>query len=143
MTRKADLQGNERPGTNGTLAGEGLRMGVLSVASLVLGYLLTIMLHEFLRIPAEAAFTVAVVVCSILNFFGFRYYILRGSDGHILVEAAKFFPTMLLFRSFEVGLFAMLHRVFENYHLAYVATTGISASLKLLVSRIWIFKRQR
>lgn len=128
-------------GRLGALAGEGFRMGVLSVASLVLGYLLTILFHDVGGMAVEAAYSCAIISCSILNFFGCRHYVFRGAKGRLLVEAAKFFPSILVFRAVEVALFAALNRLLQNYHVAYIGTAVISMVFKLLVSRLFIFKR--
>ncbi|WP_142123428.1 GtrA family protein [Pseudoxanthomonas sp. 3HH-4] len=127
----------------GALAGEGFRMGVLSVVSLVLGYVLTILFHNIAGMAVEAAYSCAVVTCSVLNFFGCRHYVFRGGKGPLLVEAAKFFPSILMFRAVEVALFAAINRLLQNYHLAYIATAVVSMVFKLLISRLFIFKRTR
>ena len=116
-------------------------MGLLSGASLVLGYVLTFLLHDVLGVPVEVAYTCAVLVCSVLNFFGCRHYVFRGRKGALLAEAAKFFPSILLFRAAEVVLFSFLTRLLDNYHLAYAATAAISMVFKLLLSRAFIFRR--
>ncbi|GGK13381.1 hypothetical protein GCM10011394_23270 [Luteimonas terricola] len=123
------------------LAGEGFRMGILSIVSFVLGYLLTFILHEGMRIAVEGAYTLAILICSVLNFFGCRHYVFQGTKGTILLEAAKFFPSILVFRAVEVVLFSQLNRISDNYHLAYVATALISMVCKFVASRFIIFKR--
>ncbi|MBP6798367.1 MAG: hypothetical protein KA124_09735, partial [Luteimonas sp.] len=72
------------------LIGEGLRMGVLSAASLVAGYLLTTGLVELGRLDPEIAYAIAVVSCSVLNFFGCRHYVFKGAQGPLWKEAALF-----------------------------------------------------
>lgn len=123
------------------VAGEGFRMGVLSAASFALGYLLTIILHEGLKVPADGAYSIAILTCSVLNFFGCRHYVFRGTKGGLLFEAAKFFPSILVFRAVEIAIFSQLSRLLDNYHLAYVATALISTTLKFAISRLVIFKR--
>lgn len=123
------------------VAGEGFRMGILSIASFVLGYLLTFILHEGMRVSAEGAYALAILTCSVLNFFGCRHYVFRGTKGTILFEAAKFFPAILVFRAVEVVLFSQLNRILENYHLAYVATALISTMCKFVISRLIVFNR--
>lgn len=141
MTRQADPRAGRRSGALGRLAGEGFRMGVISAGSLVLGYALTVALHEGLGMPAEWAYALAVLTCSVLNFFGARHYVFRGRKGPLFLEATKFFPSILLFRAMEIVLFSTLNRLLDNYHFAYLSTTAISAMAKFLVSRMFIFKR--
>lgn len=118
-------------------------MGVLSVASLALGYVLTLLLHDIAGMAVEAAYTTAILICSVLNFFGCRHYVFRGGKGPLFLEAAKFFPSILVFRAVEVALFSSLNRLLDNYHVAYLATAAASMALKLLVSRMFIFRRHR
>ena len=124
-----------------SLAGQGFRMAMLSTASLFIGYSLTLLFKSGFGIPAEAAFGYAVLICSIMNFFGCRHYVFRGQKGALWQEAAKFFPSVLLFRSLEVALFAVLNASWHNFHLAYFATAITSMLIKLVISRIFIFKR--
>lgn len=115
-------------------------MAALSLASLGLGYLLTLAFLA-LGLHAEVAFTCSVLTCSILNFFGCRHYVFRGRKGPLWQEAAKFFPTVLVFRAVEVALFSALNAWWGNHHLAYFATVGTSMVVKLLISRYFIFTR--
>ena len=124
------------------LAGEGLRMALLSLASLALGYALTLLLSYVAGLPAEQAFGIAVVLCSVVNFFGCRHYVFRGAKGPLWQEALRFFPSVFLFRAMEVALFAFLNRKTGNPHLAYFGTAGLSLLAKLVVSRLFIFRRQ-
>ena len=124
------------------LAGESLRMGMLSVASLFLGYLLTTVLTELSGLDPKAAYSIALVVCSVLNFFGCRHLVFRGIHAPLWQEAAKFFPSVLLFRAIEVMLFSALFSLTANYHIAYFATAAIAMAAKLLVSKFFIFRRQ-
>jgi putative flippase GtrA len=122
-------------------AGQGLRLALLSLLSLGLGYLLTSVFHAWVGIATETAFGYAVLVCSVVNFFGCRHFVFRGPKGPLWHEAAKFFPSVLVFRALEIGLFAGLNSVLGNYHVAYFATTGSSMLAKLFLSRTFIFKR--
>lgn len=125
------------------LAGESLRMGLLSVASLCVGYLLTTGLTELLGLDPKAAYSIALVVCSVLNFFGCRHLVFRGIHAPLWQEAAKFFPSVLLFRAIEVMLFSALISLNPNYHIAYFATAIIAMAGKLFVSKFFIFRRQK
>lgn len=116
-------------------------MAALSLFSLGLGYVLTL---AFLALgaQAEAAFACSVVICAVLNFFGCRHYVFRGRKGVLWQEAAKFFPTVLLFRAIEVALFSALNAWLDNHHLGYFAAVGTSMVVKLLISRYFIFNRR-
>lgn len=116
-------------------------MALLSLASLVMGYGLTLAFHAWFAVPSEVAFSFAVLICSVVNFFGCRHYVFRGSKAPLWQEAAKFFPSVLVFRAIEVALFAGFIVLFGNQHVAYFATAGVSLLGKLFVSRIFIFKR--
>lgn len=113
---------------------------MLSLCSLGLGYVLTLAFHG-MGLPAEAAFACSVAICSILNFFGCRHYVFRGRKGPLWQEAAKFFPTVFVFRAIEVALFSALNAWLGNHHLAYFTAVGASMVVKLLISRYFIFKR--
>lgn len=115
-------------------------MGFLSLGSLAFGYVLTAGMTEHGGLDPKAAYGIAVVVCSILNFFGCRHLVFRGPRAPLWREAAKFFPSVLLFRLVEVALFAALVTAI-NYHLAYFTTAAISMACKLLVSKFFIFRR--
>ncbi len=123
------------------LIGEGLRMGVLSAASLVAGYLLTTGLVELGRLDPEIAYAIAVVSCSVLNFFGCRHYVFKGAQGPLWKEAALFFPSVLAFRALEVLVFSALLRVFDHYQIVYFLTAGLSMIAKFAVSKLLIFRR--
>lgn len=118
-------------------------MALLSLASLVLGYALTLAFRAWFAIASEQAFGYAVLICSVINFFGCRHYVFRGAKAPLWHEAVKFFPSVLAFRAVEVTLFAGFNALLGNHHLAYFATTGVSLLGKLLVSRFFIFKRPR
>lgn len=123
------------------LAGEGVRMLLLSLSSLILGYVLTTVQVEVFGADAKAAYGVALVICSVLNFFGCRYFVFRGARAPLWQEALKFFPSVFAFRAFEVVLFSILVSVVPSYHVAYFATAAISMLGKLLVSKLLIFRR--
>jgi putative flippase GtrA len=122
-------------------AAEGMRMALLSVFSLGLGYVLTLAMTTGLKLRPETAYSIAIVLCSVINFFGCRHYVFRGPSGGLWREAARFFPSVLVFRAFEIALFSGIHSLWGNYHLAYFATAAISMVAKLLVSKLFIFKR--
>lgn len=123
------------------LAGEGVRMASLSVASLMAGYLLTMSLVRLLGLDPRQAYSIAVVTVSIANFFGCRYYVFRGTRAPMWQEALKFFPSVLAFRAMEVALFSAFDALWSNYHVAYFATAVISMVAKFTLSKIFIFRR--
>jgi len=123
------------------LAGEGLRMVALSGASLALGYALTFALTEWVGFDARISYTAALVVCSIANFFACRHWVFRGLAGPLWAEALRFFPSVLAFRAFEVFLFSWLLGALPNYHATYFVTAAIAMAGKLLVSKLFIFRR--
>jgi putative flippase GtrA len=123
------------------LAGEGLRMGLLSLGRLGLGYLLTTGLTELAGMDPKVAYSIALVTCSLFNFFGCRHLVFHGPRAPLWQEAAKFFPSVLLFRTVEVALFSAIFSLKPNYHLAYFATATIAMAGKLLVSKFFIFRR--
>lgn len=116
-------------------------MGLLSLGSLALGYVLTAGMAELGGLDPKAAYSIAVVICSILNFFGCRHLVFRGARAPLWQEAARFFPSVLLFRFLEVALFSVLFTAIDSYHVAYFATAVISLAGKLLVSKFFIFRR--
>lgn len=124
-----------------SLAGEGVRLGLLSLASLALGYVLTVGMTEFGGLDPKAAYSIAIIICSVLNFFGCRHLVFRGTRAPLWEEAAKFFPSVLLFRFFEIMLFSLFVTAIDGYHLAYFATAAISMAGKLIVSKFFIFRR--
>ena len=123
------------------LAGEGLRMGLLSAFSLGFGYLLTAALTALAGLDPKLAYSIAIVITSVLNFFGCRYLVFRGARGALWQEALKFFPSVLLFRAIEVALFSAILSLHSNYHLAYFATAAIAMAGKLMISKVFIVKR--
>ena len=116
-------------------------MGILSAASFVAGYLLTSGLVELGHLDPKIAYASAIVTCSILNFYGYRYYVFKGRSGSFWKEAALFFPTALAFRAIEVLVFSALLRVFDHYQVVYFVTAGLSMIAKFAVSKLLIFRR--
>lgn len=116
-------------------------MGALSAFSLLLGYALTAALVHVAGLDARGAYGVAVVACSIVNFFGCRSFVFAGPKGPLWREAARFFPSVLLFRAMEIALFSLLFGAWDNYHVAYFATAAAGMVLKLFWSRWFIFRR--
>lgn len=118
-----------------------MRMGLLSLFSLGLGYVLTVALTTAGDMDPKRAYGIAIVICSVFNFYGCRHFVFPGAKASVWVEAVRFFPSVLAFRGFELLLFSGLMALHANYHVAYFVTAAISMAGKVLVSRVFIFKR--
>lgn len=125
------------------LVGDGWRMAVMSLISLFLGYALTVLFHHAAGFHVNLAYALAVVTCSVVNFFGCRSWVFQGTPGPLLAEAGKFFSSILFFRALEIIAFSQLARWLDNYHAAYFVTACIAVGLKFLAFRVFVFKRQR
>lgn len=121
---------------------DGWRMAVMSLASLVLGYLLTILFHQTGGLHVDLAYALAIITCSVVNFFGCRYWVFQGARSSLVVEAGKFFPSILLFRILEIVAFSHLVKWLGTYHAAYFLTACLAAGLKFLAFRVFVFKRR-
>lgn len=123
--------------------GEGMRMLVVTVASFVAGFALTMLGKEVFGLEAELAYSIAILLCTVANFFACRYYVFRTSRSPILPEALRFFPSVIAFRFLEIALFSLFARLGLDYRLAYIATSVISLMLKFLVAKYFVFKSHR
>lgn len=124
------------------LIADGWRMAVMSLISLALGYVLTIVLHRLADLHVDLAYAIAVLTCSLVNFFGCRYWVFQGTRGALLAEGGKFFSSILLFRAIEIFVFSRLTNWLDNYHAAYFLTACIAVCLKFVAFRIFVFRRQ-
>lgn len=115
-------------------------MALLTSFSFALGFVLTSCLIELIGMAPQAAYAVAIVTCSIVNFFACRYYVFRTSAAPILPEAIKFFASILAFRLAEIGLFHVFFVWSGDYRIAYFATTALSTLGKFFVAKFFIFK---
>lgn len=122
------------------LRGEGARMLLLTALSFALGYALTVAGTEWLRLDSRVAYGAAIVVCSVLNFFGCRYFVFAGPHGPLLASAARFLATVLGMRVAEVALFSLLTAWQVHYQLAYVVTSGLSFVVKFLLAKFFVFR---
>src|SRR5690606_25375758 len=99
--------------------------------------------HHAAGLHVNLAYAIAVVTCSVVNFFGCRSWVFKGTPGPLFAEAGKFFSSILLFRAAEILVFSQLASWLGNYHVAYFLTACIAAGLKFLAFRTFVFKRQR
>lgn len=120
--------------------GEGIRTIVVTILSFATGFLLTIFGTEVVGLQPELSYSISIIFCTICNFFAYRHYIFRSSGSPLLLEALKFFPMFLVFRTFEIFLFSFVSKLGMDYRLAYVATALTSASLKFLAAKFLVFK---
>lgn len=123
------------------ILGQGVRMVALSGLSFALGFVLTWLMVEIVGLPPQAAYAIAVVVCTTFNFFGFRHWVFRTTHMPIGPEARRFFPSFLMFRIVEVGLFHLVYSAIDDYRIAYVATQAIAAVAKFGVAKWLVFRR--
>jgi len=125
-----------------SLVGDGWRMAVMSLVSLALGYVLTIVLHQLAGLHVDLAYAIAVLTCSMVNFFGCRYWVFQGTRGGLLAEGGKFFSSILLFRAMEIFAFSRITDWLDNYHAAYFLTACIAVCLKFVAFRAFVFRRR-
>lgn len=118
-------------------------MLVVTAISFGLGFLLTVAGKEWLGLDEKAAYSYAILICTLVNFFACRHYVFRTGDSPLLPEALKFFPSVFAFRFLEIALFSLFSRLELDYRLAYVATSVISLALKFLVAKFFIFRPAR
>ena len=129
------------PGPRRALAGQGLRMAALSLASFVLGYVLTTLLAGPGGLPPQAAYAIAVAVCSTMNFYGFRHWVFAPAEGPAWPEARRFLASTLAFRLVEILVFHLLYLALDDYRIAYVATQGMAVMAKFAVAKWLVFPR--
>lgn len=115
-------------------------MAVLTGISFVLGFALTALLVELAGLPAQASYAVAIVTCTVLNFFGCRHWVFGTRRMPFWPEAGRFFSSILLFRAAEVGVFHLLFVAVDDYRVAYVATQAASAVIKFVVAKWFVFR---
>jgi putative flippase GtrA len=125
------------------LLGQGVRMAGLTAASFALGLGLTTLLVEVAGLPAQMAYAIAIVTCTIANFFGCRYWVFRTAQMPFWPEAARFFASILLFRLAEVGVFHWLYVAIDDYRVAYVVTQVASAIVKFTIAKWFVFRAPR
>lgn len=122
------------------LLGQGVRMAVLTGISFALGFVLTTLLVELAGLPAQLAYALAITTCTVVNFFGCRYWVFRTAHAPFWPEAGRFFASILLFRLAEVGIFHLLYRAIGDYRIAYVVTQVASAIIKFAIAKWFVFR---
>lgn len=122
------------------LVGQGLRMGILAGISFALGFALTALFVEAAGWPAQLSYAVAVALCTVVNFFGCRYWVFRTGTMPFWPEAGRFFASILLFRVAEVGVFHLFYLAIEDYRIAYVTTQVTSAIIKFVIAKWFVFR---
>lgn len=122
------------------ILGQGLRMGVLTGSSFLLGFILTTLFVELAGLPAQLAYAIAITLCTVANFFGCRYWVFRTAHLPFWPEAGRFFAAILLFRAAEVGVFHVVLTAIDEYRIAYVATQVASAIVKFAIAKWFVFR---
>lgn len=115
---------------------------VLTGVSFLLGFAITSALIEWTNVAAQAAYAVALVICTIANFFGCRHWVFQTTDMPIWPEAWRFFSSVLGFRLLELAVFHVLYASTNDYRIAYVITQTASAIGKFIVAKLFIFRRR-
>lgn len=120
-----------------------MRMLVVTAASFAAGFLLTLLGKEVFGLQPEQAYSIAILVCTLANFFACRHYVFRTSKSPLLPEAIRFFPSVIAFRFLEIALFSTFHRMGLDYRAAYVITSVVSLALKFLVAKYFVFRTRQ
>lgn len=116
-------------------------MAALSLASFVLGYVLTTLLAGTGGLPPQGAYAIAVAVCSTMNFFGFRHWVFAPAAGPAGPEARRFIASTVAFRLVEILVFHLLYVAIDDYRIAYVATQAMAVVAKFAVAKWLVFPR--
>lgn len=115
-------------------------MAILTGISFGLGFALTSLLVEVAGLPAQLSYALAITACTVVNFFGCRYWVFRTGHTPFWPEAGRFFASILLFRLAELGVFHLLYLAIGDYRIAYVATQVASAIIKFAIAKWFVFK---
>ena len=116
----------------------------LSCASFVINFGFTLVLHEWGRMPEEAAFAIALAVVLVMNFVVMRWYIYETPGGTIWQQFGLYLGSACAFRAAEYGAFLVWHTwCGGDYRLAVVSITAVSAGLKFLYYRVLFERRGR
>lgn len=119
-----------------------LRYLHISCLSFAVNLGLTIVLHEVLRVPEEAAVACALVVVFLMNFVAMRSYIYRASRGALWRQFLAYSGSALLFRLVEYGAFLAGHTWLRwDYRLVVFLVTLVAAVVKFLYYRV-LFERR-
>ena len=121
-----------------------VRFGVLSGLSFTMNLGLTTTLHETCRLPAEAAFAIAIVAVFFMNFLFMRYYVFPGGRRSATGQLALYGLSSLGFRGGEyLGFLALYTWLGLYYILAIVAVTGASLVTKFFYYRSVVFSGRK
>jgi GtrA-like protein len=113
------------------------RWAQLSCASFVINFGLTVVLHEWGQVPAEAAFAVSLAVVLVMNFLLMRWYVYETKAGAIWQKFSLYFCSAIVFRATEYGAFLLWHTWYgSDYRLALVSISVISSGVKFFYYRI-------
>ena len=114
----------------------------LSGTSLVTNWGLMLGLHEWGRLPEEAAFALALATVLVLNFVVMRWYIYAPPPGALWHQFGLYLCSACGFRVAEYGAFLLWHTWHgSDYRLAVVGITVPSAVLKFFYYRC-LFERR-
>jgi putative flippase GtrA len=98
---------------------------------------------RLLEVSAEAAFAMMLATMTCINFTVCRVWVFRGSEGAIHRQFATFVLSALGFRSADFVLFLVAYTwAGAPYTLTVVLVLGISAVLKFIVLRRFVFRRR-
>ena len=102
---------------------------------------LTVLFHEVLNLSQEASLATAMVLVSVMNFIGCRYFVFETSDAGLAKQLVMFYASWLPFRGLEYLLFLVLHTWLNmNYVAAVVLVQLIAFMSKFLYFRQTVFR---
>jgi hypothetical protein len=116
----------------------------LSCVSFVTHLGLTVGLHEWGRLPEEAAFALALAAVLVLNFLGMRWYVYETQAGALWPQCGRYLCSACGFRAAEYGAFVLWHTWYgSEYRLTVVSILVMSAALKFFYYRLLFERRGR
>jgi putative flippase GtrA len=120
-----------------------VRFGVSAGLSFGTNLGLTVALHEFCRLPEEAAFATSLVTVFLMNFLVLRYYVFPGSQRSAATQLAMFGLSSVGFRGGEYLAFLVAHTwLGVQYTVAIAAILALSFVCKFLFYRGVVFARR-
>ena len=120
------------------------RWAQLSCASFVVNFGLTVVLHEWGRMSAEAAFAMALAVVLVMNFLLMRWYVYQTKASAIWQQFGLYLCSAIVFRAAEYGAFLLWHTWYGNdYRVAVVGISVISSGVKFFYYRFLFDWRAR
>jgi hypothetical protein len=109
----------------------------LGCASFVTSFVLTVGLHEWVRMPEEAAFAIALVTVLVLNFSVMRWYVYETQTDSLWQQFGLYLCSAFMFRGAEYGAFLLWHTWFgSDYRLAVAGVLFISSGVKFFYYRL-------